>query len=375
MPVRLDTALGMSALAGACLLALPPAPAAAATVQPGGAFDLTLTGRIRTKAYGGDLQAARLDRTVSDGLDFASDARLEILARARHDATGIEYGGNLQINADEAGGAVTTDEAWLFVRGGFGEVRFGDDDGPSDTDQIAGFLVAAGTGGIDGAIVDSIAVSVTLPTNSGDNSKVMYRSPTWGGLGVNVAYTPNIDGGGDQIAPVDVDQGDWWEGSLLYQGSFAGADLQASVVGGLCAIKTTGRSSVVDSDSDSCHTAFAGATLGLLGFSLGGGYGSENIGGAQRDWLNAGIGYGLGPANLSVTWGMVTDTNYVVNGNTVDRPRNLVLSADLTLMPGLALEGDVGFFDNDVTDGAASGSTGDTDDSGVQAVVRLAAYF
>jgi outer membrane protein OmpU len=368
MPVRLDTVWGLSALAGACLLALPPAPARAATVQPGGALDLTLTGRIRTKAYGGDLQAARLDRTVSDGLDFASDARLEILARARHAATGIEYGGNLQVNADEAGGAVTTDEAWLFVRGGFGEVRFGDDDGPSDSDQIAGFLVAAGTGGIDGAIVDSIAVSVTLPTNSGDNTKVMYRSPTWGGLGVNVAYTPNIDGGGDQIAPVDVDQGDWWEGSLLYVGAIGGADVLASVVGGICDIKAS------DTD-DSCHTLFGGASIGLFGFRLAGGYGTENIGGEQRDWFNAGLAYGLGPANVSATFGMVTDTDIVVNGNAVDRPRNLVLSADVTLMPGLALEGDVGFFDNDVTDGAAAGSVGDTDDSGVQAVVRLAAYF
>ena len=368
MQVRLDTALGISALAGACLLALPPAPAAAATVQPGGAFDLTLTGRIRTKAFAGDLQAARLDRTVSQGLDFASDTRIEILARARHDATGLEYGGNLQINADEAGGLVDTDEAWLFVRGGFGEARFGDDTSPSDADQIAGFIVAAGTGGIDGAIVDGLAVSVTLPTNSGDDSKVMYRSPTWHGLGVNVSYTPNIDGGGDQIAPVDVEQGDWWEGSLLYEGALGAADILASVVGGTCDIKAS------DAD-DSCHTVFGGASIGLHGFRLAGGYGTENIAGAQRDWLNAGLAYGQGPANVSVTFGMVTDTDIVVNGNAVGQPRNLVLSADVTLMPGLALEGDVGFFDNDVTDGAPGGSIGDTDDSGVQAVARLAAYF
>ena len=358
--------LGSTALVAAMFAA---DAVSAATVQPGGAFDLTLTGRIRTKAFGGDLQAARLNNTVSQGLDFASDARIDVLARARHDATGIEYGGNIQVNVDDAGGEVSNDETWVFMRGGFGEFRMGDDDGPTDNDKVGGFSVGAGTGGIDGSVVDTIALPVVGPSNSGDNTKVIYRTPSLAGFQLVGSYTPNIDGGGDQIAPVDVDQGDWFEGGALYTGAFAGVDILASVVGGVCDIK--------ESDAnDSCHTIFGGATVNLFGFKLGGGYGSENISGTQRDWANAGIGAALGPVNVSLTYGIVTDSNdAVVNGNEVGKPQNIVVSADVALMPGLVLQGDVGYFDNDVKEGAAAGTIGDTDDSGYQAVARLALAF
>jgi hypothetical protein len=47
-----------------------------------------------------------------------------------------------------------------------------------------------------------------------------------------------------------------------------------------------------------------------------------------------------------VNYGQVIDTS----GTPYDKPYNLVFSADYTLMPGLVLAGDVGFFDNDGTD-------------------------
>ena len=357
--------LGSTALVAAMFAA---DAVSAATVQPGGAFDLTLTGRIRTKAFGGDLQAARLNNSVSQGLDLASDARIDVLARARHDATGIEYGGNIQVNVDDAGGEVSNDETWVFMRGGFGEFRMGDDDGPTDNDKVGGFSVGAGTGGIDGSVVDTIALPVVGPSNSGDNTKVIYRTPSLAGFQLVGSYTPNIDGGGDQIAPVDVSQGDWFEGGALYRGDFGGFDILASVVGGVCDIKD-------GNANDSCHTIFGGATIGLWGFKLGGGYGSENISGNQRDWANAGVGFGYGPMNFSVTYGLITDTNIVVNENEVDKPQNIVVSADVALMPGLVLQGDVGYFDNDVQEGAAAGTIGDTDDDGYQAVARLALAF
>ena len=48
-----------------------------------------------------------------------------------------------------------------------------------------------------------------------------------------------------------------------------------------------------------------------------------------------------------------------------------MVSADVGLMPGLVLAGDVGFFDNDV-DGDLPGGL---DDNGYQAVVRLGLNF
>jgi hypothetical protein len=54
-------------------------------------------------------------------------------------------------------------------------------------------------------------------------------------------------------------------------------------------------------------------------------------------------------------------------------PSNLVFSADVGLMPGLVLAGDVGFFDNDL-DGDTEDALG-VDSDGWQAVVRLGLAF
>ncbi len=66
-----------------------------------------------------------------------------------------------------------------------------------------------------------------------------------------------------------------------------------------------------------------------------------------------------------------TATTWSANGVPLDEPQNLVVSADVGLMPGLVLAGDVGYFDND-----ASGTLpGSLDDDGYQAVARLGLAF
>ena len=44
-----------------------------------------------------------------------------------------------------------TDETWIFLRGGWGELRMGDEDGVVDNSVVGGQTIAAGTGGIDGS--------------------------------------------------------------------------------------------------------------------------------------------------------------------------------------------------------------------------------
>jgi hypothetical protein len=90
--------LGTTALAGAGLLSVPPALAAEA--RPGGALDVTVTGFVRFLATGGDLDNARLDDTISTGLDFLNDTEVHLVLAGRNDATGLEYGGKVELEAD-----------------------------------------------------------------------------------------------------------------------------------------------------------------------------------------------------------------------------------------------------------------------------------
>ena len=342
----------------------------AATVSPGGALDLTLTGFLGFRAHGGDINDARLTTGLSDGLDFSNDTEVHVVARGRHDATGIEYGATVEFEAD-TNRTDNTDETWIFIRGGFGEFRFGDEDGAVDNSAVGGFTVAAGTGGIDGAIIDAIGTGVVKPYNSGDDTKIRYYTPSFGGFSLGVTYTPNNDGG-DNIAANNVDPQDFVEGALIYDGEIGGVGILASAVGSFCRIENEG-----PGQDDDCWTAGGGAVVNLFGFQIGAGYFTQDVGpsvgdgSGDKDFFNVGVAYGFGPLNVSVTYGQILDSNdLVVNGNELDEPMNLVFSADIGLMPGLVLAGDVGYFDNDVKNGP-----NEDDDDGFQAVTRLRLAF
>jgi hypothetical protein len=365
---KIKLLLGTTALVGAGAMMSLPSAANAAAVLPGGALDVTVSGFIYFRAHGGDLDSARLDPSVSRDLDFSNDTEVHIIARGTHDATGIEYGGTVEFEAD-TNRLDNTDETWLFLRGGFGELRFGDEDGPVDNSAVGGFTVAAGTGGIDGSVIDVIATGVVKPFNSDDSTKIRYYTPSFGGFQAGVSYTPNVGDNGASLAPADVEVRDMVEGALVYTGSFGGFDITASGVGSICDNNGEG-------EDDNCHTYGGGLTFGLFGANLGGGYFSEQVGDAEKDFFNVGIGYGFGPVNMSVTYGQVVDSDDLtaeVDGETIEigDAYNLVVSADVGLMPGLVLAGDVGFFDND-TDGDLPAGL---DDNGYQAVVRLGLNF
>jgi hypothetical protein len=368
--------LGTTALVGAGLVLGTPASPQAATIAPGGALDITITGFSRFRASGGDLDNAQLDNNVSTGLDFSTDTEVHVVARAKHDGTGIEYGGTIEFEADE-GTANNVDENWLFMRGGFGEFRFGDEDGASDNSKVGGFTIAAGTGGIDGSIVDTIAVNVVGPSNTGDTTKVRYYTPSFGGFSLGVSYTPNPNFGGQQ-ATKNADPQDFVEGALVYAGTHGAVDVTASVVGGVCRIENF--------EDDDCWTVFGGAALTFHGFAIAGGYGTEKFGGdanvggpnADRDWWNAGVGTSFGPVNMSLTYGQANPNGLTVNGHDIGDAYNVVLSADIGLMPGMVLAGDIGYFDNDTSNYTGSGDDPDGDnvgDNGVQGVVRLGLSF
>jgi hypothetical protein len=361
----------------ACVAALAAgAGASAATVSPGGALDLTLTGFARFLAHGGDLDNARLDRTVAGGLDFSNDTEVHVLARALHDPSGIEYGGNVEFEAD-TDQTLNTDETWLFLRGGFGEFRFGDLDGVIDNSSVGGRTPAAGTGGIDGDIVDTIGTQVYGQFDSGDATKIRYYTPTFAGFSVGVSYTPDLDSVGQDLAKKAVLEPDGTlgptgsvqdmvEGGLIYEGGIGEFELLAALTGAVCEINTN--------DDDDCSSWAGGLQTSLFGFTIAGSYWTEELGDTEKTGVSAGIGYGIGPANLSVSWAQVIDSDNLVSDDTgipLDQPMNLVFSADLGLMPGLVLAGDVGWFDND-TEGGLPGSL---EDDGWQGVMRLGLAF
>ena len=374
--------LGTTAVAGAGLVALTlPSGARAAEVKAGGYPDITITGFARFEAFGGEQDDAKLDNTFSRSLDFRNDTEVHVIARAKSEQTGLEYGATIEFEAD-TNSTTNTDETWIFLRGGWGEVRLGDEDGVVDNSVVGGQTIAAGTGGIDGSDAVVTAAPLVFLFNTNDATKIRYYTPSFGGFSVGASYTPTqeqVDNGANNGQFFARKNGDnamqaknVFEGAAVYKGDFGGVGVLASVVGLYGTLKNGAEDNIDQGGfgSSDWWGVQGGASVDLFGFKLAGSVAQDNVGDTRRNFFTAGIGAALGPVNTSLTYGKIFDANQDfqdVSG--VDKASNLVLSADYALAPGLVLAGDVGWFDNDQTDSAATG-TGDT---GWQAVgsVRL----
>ena len=343
-------------------VSLTSVPASAAEIGTGGELELTISGYVAMNAYSGALDNQREDPDLSTGLDFGTDTEMYLTLEGEDEEAGLEYGGTVEIEADtsDTENAYST---WVFLSGGWGEARLGDEEGPVDESSLGGSTVAAGTGGIDGDIVDAIAVDAVSPTDSGNATKVRYYTPAFGGLQAGVSYTPNDDDGGDTLAGTDVEIVHWVEAAVTYTEEWEAFDLLASVVGSVGENKNEGGKGPI-------WTGYTGATVTIDDLELGAGFGSEEVSGLEKTYLNGGIGYyGLDPVYASVTFGRVLRTQGYEG---VGEPWNLVLSASLDLAEGLTLAGDVAYFDNDLVPEAHELTGGD---DGLVWVTRLEVAF
>lgn len=324
----------------------------AADIRAGGALDLTVSGFAAFQAHGGALDDQRQDPDLSTGLDFSNDTEIHVLARAKDRATGIEYGGSIEFEAD-TNELENAGKSWVFVRGWLGEVRLGDEDGPVQESALGGFTVAAGTGGIDGDVVDVLAVDAVSPTDTDVATKVRYYTPEVDGFQLGVAYTPNADDRGTSLAPKDVEARDWFEGAIVYGGKLARAKVEASLVGSWGDVKDP---EAFGGQGGRLWTWYGGGVAEFGDLQLGAGFGEEDVGGLEKCYLNLGVAYDLGEVSTSITGGRVLRARGYEG---VGRPWNLVLSADTDLLPGLALEGDLAYVANDLDREAREPTGGD----------------
>jgi predicted porin len=244
----------------------------------------------------------------------------------------------------------------------------GDEDGVVDNSVIGGQTVAAGSGGIDGSDAVITAAPVVFLFNTNDATKIRYYTPSFGGFSAGVSYTPtqeSIDSGannGNFFARKDgaaaMEGQNVVEGGLIYEGEFGGVGIEASVVGLYGELKNGGED---DFGDDQWWGVQPGISFDLFGFKLAGNYAYQELGDTKNQFVTAGIGYGYGPVNTSITAGKMIDTNsdYDEAIGVGDEAYNVVFSADYALAPGLVLAGDVSMFDNDQVDEDATG-TGDT---------------
>ncbi|HET6520938.1 MAG TPA: porin [Geminicoccaceae bacterium] len=318
--------LGSTAIVGAGIFLANPAHAQ---------LEVTLSGYTEFGVIAAENDA--INPVFGDrGFDFFMDNEVFIRAQGVDDATGITYGTRMEIEiGTDVGGAgtgdVVQDEIILFFSGAFGRVELGRDDGAADVMMLDAASVAAGTGGIDGDL--PINLTGAQIVDSSDAAKVTYFTPRVAGFQAGVSYIP--DGGDDNsdnplVGGADVEN--WFEAGLNFVGEFAGLDVGLAGVG-----------SFGDGEAGGDVSSWqAGGTIGFAGLRFGASYGQDDAditGGITRelDLITAGVGFGIGPANASFTW------EYNDNDTIGEESNLFVLSADVGLMPGVVLKGDLGY--------------------------------
>jgi outer membrane protein OmpU len=328
--------LGSTALVSAGLVM------SSAQAQEVGGIEVVLGGYTEFGVKAGESLEPGPDR----GYFFFMDNEVFINANGATDS-GILYGSKIELEAASGNGNVsdaTVDEVALFFSGNFGRIELGREDGAEDVMGINGADAQAGTGGIDGDTQNLVQFE---NLDTGDSAKVTYFTPRVAGFQLGGSFIPDNGDGIDDNTEGEqeniVGAGINWVGAL-------GA-LDLTVAG-------TGVFGQNEGSGDDLRSWDAGALLGFGGFTLGAGIG-QNTDFAEADFLNAGLRYDFGAARVSV--------GYVFFDPDGGEETNLAAaSADIGLLPGVTLKGDVTYN----TDDADANGGEDTDET-LQGVVTV----
>jgi len=235
--------------------------------------------------------------------DFSNEVEIHILASGKA-ANGLRYGVALEIENDgqrtpglitgnaAANGQKNTlnyDEAWAYLQGTWGQIRFGDEDGAWAQLQ-SGHITGFGVGGLDSGDNNQQVIGGTYrrnligPNDPGDNTKLIYMTPQFFGFDAAASFAFNSQEGAlsgcDAVTLTTVTACDRLSGlagfsnrrrneiqaSLRWRGSFGPVGLAATVTYiGADAVKNIGGVS-----ADRMDVIIGGAAATAYGFTVGG---------------------------------------------------------------------------------------------------------
>ncbi|MCG8693289.1 MAG: porin [Minwuiales bacterium] len=213
------------------------------------------------------------------------------------------------------GADVKVQDTYVFLEGGWGQIRLGNDARPIDAFTVGAPSVLPGRSGHVNqvAVADQtetpIEVSVTTTALTGDREKIVYYSPEVAGFQIGLSFTPEdcdkkqgacaksveeLD-----LATPEDDRSDAVEMAVSYGGELS--DVGFSVFAGYA------RSHLrLDRDDDPALAKDqwdVGGAVSYRGFSVGAGYGQDHQGVdrvlGREDW-NVGVAYETGPWGVSL---------------------------------------------------------------------------
>ena len=291
----------------------PETPTTSGTVvRLGGYFDFSY-GNVQDdadKAFVRNTAGGITNAKGRQRSDFRNEAELNVYADGIA-ANGMRYGALFEFQMDNMGGnnggstngsgtGVDFDELYGFVKGGWGELRFGQEDSAASLLQIRrpGVLWMGDSDAWDEFLLSSGYVIAGVGDGN-DATKIIYLSPQFMGFDAGISYAANRFEGERADAPnsLTTSQRDATglsneiSAALRYRGTFGPVGLGASFVAQFAdAARQQATGAPIAIQDQSITTYSAGLLLRAYGFQLGGDYTWGNY---RTTPANGTIGKGL----------------------------------------------------------------------------------
>ena len=302
--------------------------------------------------------------------DFRTESEINLYADGVA-ANGMRYGAVFELQMDNvaagSGTAVDYDELYGFVKGSWGELRFGQEDHAANLMQVRRpstlwmgsddawdeFVVQSGTFGSAPYIMSGI-------TDGSDATKLIYLSPQFMGFDVGASYAPKSGEGertqlADSTTTFQRDRTateNQISAALRYRGTFGDVGVQAAMTGYWAdAAQLSANGAALATKPQNINAYLAGLVLRAYGFQVGGEYawgkynttvgnGALNPGlDGSNHWL-VGAVYTIGAFQVGAQYGKGTQDNGTSTTGAAlsDRTQTyLGLGVSYTLAPGMTL--------------------------------------
>jgi predicted porin len=323
----------------------------------------TNTSQRREQAIDQDWEVHfRAQQTLDNGLIVGGRVELE----------GATNNGTPNFDSGSAGND-QIDERWMYFRGGFGEIRIGDED---DARKLKAYTAPDPTGFIFGVNSPTFTFNnlqpgevtssnTTIPNLENDSAKIIYFTPSFGGFQLAVSYAP--DGTQDRSS---FGTGGTNEPGQVSHDISIGADYSGDFSG--FTIGAGGGYSRGDAETGNASPSIwaVGLNVGFGGFTVGGSVAFTNTDDANNDKFtvfDVGVTYNIDAVTVGLGWSR-GDYDNPANGGS-DTFDQIQLGVGYALGPGVTLAAMVGYFNYDADNAGADS------DSGYQAAVGAGLNF
>jgi outer membrane protein OmpU len=206
-------------------------------------------------------------------------------------------------------------------------------------------VIGRGTGGVDGDTDNQ--TTAALIVEDGDATKAIYYTPRIGGFQLGASFTP--DSGDGNEAPLTGDENGDLEnviqGGANWTGALGGLDVGFHATGTLADVEDT---PLVDG-GDVQGWSFGGLT-GFAGLDFAASYGHSDFDDSNEvDFVVLGVAYEFGPVGVGFHYehDWVDGDPFFFSGEDLDDINIYVVSADVGILPGVVVKGDVSYNDAD----------------------------